>query len=231
MFNINFNNKNSFDDFGLIIERRPIVPAPKRRINQIQVLGRNGSLTEDEGTYEDMEIPVNFAFVDKDNVYEKARLVKDWLVGSGDLVISDDTGYIYKVKFVRTTDIDRFMIIVGRFTATFVCEPFAYSTTQEIISITTPTTIFNPGTYKSEPYIKVTGTGNITLTINGDVVILTAVDGYIELDSSIGECYKDNTPMNNKMSGEFPTLQPGQNEISWTGNVTSIDINPRWRWL
>lgn len=231
MFSVNFNNMNSFDDFGLAIERRPIIPTPKRRINQITVSGRNGTLTEDEGTYEDIEIPIEFAMVDKDNMYDKSRIIKNWLSGNGNLVISDDTERVYKVKFVRVSDIDRFMIIVGRFTATFVCEPFAYSNIDEKIVITTPTTVYNPGTYKSSPYIKVNGTGTIDLSINGTAIKLTGVDGYIEIDSEIGECYKGNTPLNNKMSGEFPNLQPGQNGISWTGNVTSIEINPGWRYI
>jgi predicted phage tail component-like protein len=231
MFSINFNNKNSFDDFGLIVERRPIIPIPKRRIEQITVAGRNGSLTQDEGTYEDIEIPVEFALVDRENVYERARLIKSWLMGSGSLVISDDADRLYKVKFIRLSDIDRFMVIVGRFTATFVCEPFTYSTNDEPIILTSPTTIYNPGTHYSDPYIKITGTGDITLTINGTPITLTGVDTYIELDSDIGECYKANTPLNNKMTGDFPKLQPEDNTITWTGTVSKIDLVPRWRWI
>ena len=33
------------------------------------------------------------------------------------------------------------------------------------------------------------------------------------------------------MSGDFPVLKPGLNGISWSGNVTSIVISPRWRYL
>ena len=29
----------------------------------------------------------------------------------------------------------------------------------------------------------------------------------------------------------FPRLEVGNNEISWTGNVEKIEIEPRWRWL
>jgi phage-related protein len=28
---------------------------------------------------------------------------------------------------------------------------------------------------------------------------------------------------------EFPTLKPGTNIVSWTGNVTRLTITPRWR--
>lgn len=35
----------------------------------------------------------------------------------------------------------------------------------------------------------------------------------------------------NRMSGDFPTLLPGSNAISWTGNVTKVVIQPNWRYL
>ncbi|QDY17535.1 phage tail protein [Clostridium botulinum] len=31
------------------------------------------------------------------------------------------------------------------------------------------------------------------------------------------------------MYGEFPIFQVGENKISWTGNVSKIEITPRWR--
>ena len=37
--------------------------------------------------------------------------------------------------------------------------------------------------------------------------------------------------MNNRMSGDFPTLSPGNSTISWTGNVTYLTVTPNWRYL
>jgi predicted phage tail component-like protein len=234
MFNIDFNNNNSFGDFGLAIEHRPIIPVPKRRINQIVVPGRNGSLTEDEGTYEDMEIPVNFAFVNKENVYEQSRTIVNWLNGTisdNHLIFSDDPDYYYKVKFVRTSDIERFMIIVGKFTATFVCEPFKYSVYDDSTVITTPCTLYNTGTVFSEPVIKVYGSGNIALTINGRSFSVSGINQYVTIDSVFQDSYKDTILYNNNMTGEFPIFDIGDNSISWTGNITKIEITPNWRWI
>jgi phage-related protein len=33
------------------------------------------------------------------------------------------------------------------------------------------------------------------------------------------------------MDGEFPLLKPGNNLISWSGDVTSLVIQPNWRYL
>ena len=53
----------------------------------------------------------------------------------------------------------------------------------------------------------------------------------ITLDSPLMEAYKGATGTNGCMSGDFPTLLPGQNAISWTGNVTKVVIQPNWRYL
>ena len=39
------------------------------------------------------------------------------------------------------------------------------------------------------------------------------------------------TGLNSAMSGDFPKLLPGNNAVSWTGNVTKVDIQPNWRYL
>ena len=45
------------------------------------------------------------------------------------------------------------------------------------------------------------------------------------------EAYSGTTGMNNAMSGEFPLLKPGMNAISWTGEVTKVEVKPNWRYL
>lgn len=49
------------------------------------------------------------------------------------------------------------------------------------------------------------------------------------LDSENMNAYKGDTLQNNKMLvGAFPKLAAGDNNISWAGNVTKIEIVPRW---
>ena len=63
------------------------------------------------------------------------------------------------------------------------------------------------------------------------IVELTDITTGIVLDCSLKEAYIGTTLMNNHMSGDFPVLKPGLNGISWSGNVTSVVISPRWRYL
>ena len=63
------------------------------------------------------------------------------------------------------------------------------------------------------------------------IVELTNVSGSIVLDCALKEAYKGTTLMNDHMSGDFPVLKPGLNAVSCSGNVTSVVISPRWRFL
>ncbi|MGX7745696.1 distal tail protein Dit [Rhodopseudomonas parapalustris] len=130
ILSINFNNANSYYDKNLIIEGTPIVPTSQRNIIFTEIEGRNGSLTEDLGTYKDISIPVSFTLVDMANLKQSLRQIKAWLIGDltdNKLIFSDDPNYFYKVKSCSIGDIENTVRVLGRFTATFVCEPFLYA--------------------------------------------------------------------------------------------------------
>ena len=63
------------------------------------------------------------------------------------------------------------------------------------------------------------------------IVELEGITGSITLDSQLQEAYSGATSLNSAMSGDFPKLLPGNNAVSWTGNVTKVDIQPNWRYL
>lgn len=235
MFSIQFNNYNSYKDLGLIVEHRPNIPISEKNINNIYIQGSNGTLIEDLGTYKDIEININFGFkATRDKFSFKCRKIINWLnnIEDNKLMFSDDEMF-YKVKTIVFDEggIEKGLRTIGRFTVTFICDPFKYLE-NELVTITKNNfTIYNEGTYESEPYLKIFTTGDITLSINNEVIKFTNIEDYIELDSELMECYKDSQNCNNKMIGEFPILKVGKNNISWIGNVNKIEITPRWRCL
>ena len=91
--------------------------------------------------------------------------------------------------------------------------------------------VTNPGNVYAEPVITVYGSGTITLMVGLTIIELEGISGSITLNSSLQEAYSGTTGMNSAMSGDFPKLLPGNNAVSWTGNVTKVDIQPNWRYL
>jgi len=233
MISFDFLGSNSYNDFGIKIKKRPLIPLAERNVTYTPIQGKSGSLTFDENTYKDITIAVDCYLVDNDlseNIYN----IKAWLSGGmGDLIFNFEDSRIYIAQVVNRIDIAQSLRVLGSFTIMFNCKPFAYDYNSYYFPLTifTATNMNNCGSYYCEPIITVNGTGNITLYVADQVVSLTNVVGSITLDSELQEAYKGDIPCNSQMSGEFPIFKVGYSLIHWTGTVSSISIQPNFRWL
>ena len=215
---------------GILISAMPDIMKPQRRETEITIPGRNGVLTIDEGTYEAYTLSVACG------TRGTARLneIVSWLDGNGDLILSTEPDKVYKARIGNAISISDVIYLYTSFLVQFKVFPFKYSVDQadEELNLSVPTTIYNQGTIYSEPIITVFGTGNITVTINGASYTISGIDGYVTINSEIQEVYKNNTNKNNSfLAMDFPRFQVGENTVSWTGNVSRIEIKPNWRWL
>jgi predicted phage tail component-like protein len=231
----NFAGKNSYSDYGIIVEERSTIPSPKRRVTSVDVPGKNSSLHFDENTYDDITFTVA-CWVDEtgENLNDKLDDIKGWLFGAGEseLIFSYQSDKKYIAQAVNAINFSTLYKIIGKFPILFNCRPFKQAVSNLVTTLNAPGQIVNVGSIYSEPIIKVYGTGNGTLTIGSQVITLTGISSSIVIDSTIQDCYAaDGSNLNNKMSGDFPTFDVGINSISFTGAITKIDITPNWRWI
>lgn len=94
--------------------------------------------------------------------------------------------------------------------------------------------VFNEGLETSKPIMVLKGEGTVVISVNGlQVFSYTFPEGENEvvIDSEKEDAYLGDVLKNRHMNGEFPDLLPGTNIIEWSGNVSSIDILPRSRWI
>lgn len=233
MLSLIFNNKDSYNDFELVVIGTIARPTTNPNYETINVPGRRGSLNIFQ-YYNDNEITVNFGFKTKQNITLKKSDILAWLNSKicTELVISDDKSIFYKVNKVSVSGFDGDNI--KGFKCTFTIDPFVFlKEGNETMEIYNATTIYNgKATQDSEPYLKIYGNGDITVNINNQNLILKSVDSYIEVDSKLKNCYKNVNGVimncNNKMYSSFPVLEVGENNISWSGSVSKIEIIPRW---
>lgn len=155
-----------------------------------------------------------------------------WLNGNnqiGNLVLCDDLTKYYKAicTSVKPTHNSYDFSSVA---ITFDCFPFRYAVSNQPITLSESGTITVDGNYYSEPKIVVYGSGNGNLIVN-DAVINISLNDYIILDTELGLAYKDNVISMSQTAGNFPTLNPGENSISWNGGVTSVEVFKNERWL
>ena len=221
-------------EYGLLITEKGSYKGAQRDITYTSVPGRSGDLMTDNGRYKNVKIPYKLALLNTTawDFKELARLIRGWLLaeqGYFPLWDSYDGKYYRLASYTNEVDIEQELRSVGKLSLSFNCKPFKYSFEgQRTVEMTAAGTLYNAEQYESKPYIKVVGSGTITLAINNSSVTLSSVDEYIELDSEMLNAYKGTAAANNQMSGDFPVLVPGKNNISWTGNVTRLEIVPRW---
>ena len=220
-----FNNISSQD--YLTIKTLPSIFKAQRDINLIEVEGRDGFLTQDLGSYRGVVKSVECIVKDLSQV----DYICEWLDGSGGVIFSNEPDKVYKAVIVNQIELIKLVKTYHSFLVQFNCQPHKYSLQNDIITLESTGTIYNSGSAIALPIIKLFGTGSITLTINGNIVNLTNVVDYVTIDSELIDCYKDTQLLNNSMTGEFPVLEVGNNNISWTGTVSKIEIKPNWRYL
>lgn len=228
MFDIRINDRLGRDYYVCMVDR-PKIPTAKKKIEFIEVDGReNGALTKNKG-YEDVEFTVEFNLLEDENIKPLLRGIKAWIMNAKILSFTDD--FVYrKIKSVEIGDIENEIEEYGKFQVTFRSDPYEYSIEQPF-TLTTSATIMNQGTLHSLPKLTIYGTGDITVQINGISFQVKGVNPSVIVDSDLMECYYNTTPMNNKMIGKFPIFKEGENTISWTGSVSKIDIETRWRYI
>lgn len=222
MNNISWN-ETTFISKGVVIENIPTITKPKKRITTYTIPGRNGVLNVDEGTYEPISLTLNCHFQDGNaNILE----LNNWLDGFGKLSLDGIKYYEgiinNNIPYEQITNFKKFQI---NFQLNPIQKKFE-ATTEDIDVSQATNTIEVLSTTKTAPIIELEGTGQLIIRINETTFTLDNTDGVYTLDSGAMEIIHNNQSASNIMSGDFPMLKPGENEIfiSGDGTIQSLSI-------
>ncbi|EGT4908111.1 phage tail protein [Clostridioides difficile] len=222
--------------------------SPQRSIEKISIAGRNGDLTIDNGNFENFTLEIDCDIdAQSTDIEEVATKLKAWLQKdfSYKKLFANTTDFYYLAYCSNKLDISRIAKNFGEVLLQFDCMPFRYVNNSEQIILDTinkkSTTITN--FYReSKPIFYIEATGDINIKINTQNIELRGIteNGILSdliIDSEIMNVYRENKNANiivnenSKLFSDFPTLEEGENRISWEGNIKSIKINPRWNIL
>lgn len=238
MITFKFADKDSFTDYGIIVTKRPVIPSPKRRVNYIDVPGRDSSLRFDENTFEDITIAVE-CIIKGTNATAKIDTIKSWLflAGEKDLIFSFQTNKKFRAQVINSIDFKDIFRQFCSFIIVFNCQPFKYGVDNSVLTISNSsgTTINYPGSYAAKPIVKVYGKGDGTFKIKNREVKMKGIIDHLIVNSEIEEAYYMNSTTmvngNNLMTGEFPILENGSNSVTFSGGVTKLEVTANTRWL
>lgn len=223
-------------------ERAPYTAA-ERNVEFIEIAGRHGALMLDRGTFKQVqeETPV-YLFADdrcRTNIRQEANELFSWLKstqGWCELTYSDDPRYFMRATVPAELSIKEvfYLFYVGEGVIPFVRQPQRYvEDGRRIRTITKQGTVLtNPELCESQPKITVYGTGDITLYVGNKTVVLKGITDPITLDTEMGNSYTTVngviTSANHKVSNALPNLALGDTPFNWIGNVTKLEVTPRW---
>lgn len=224
----------SSDDIRVVVERYPTLSRPVRKQEIVQVPGRNGDLIFQQDVFENYIQPYDiYISAEVPRLPLVARKVAAWLYAPKGYQRLED-GYepdFYRMAYYSgPTDIENIMNRFGRATIEFSCKPQRFSRTGEWpVLYEAPGILFNPFQFSAEPLIKVSGNGKGALQIGGYQMDILTLNGTITLDSQTQNAYQNTQNKNGAIRApEFPKLDPGENEIAWTGGIQRVEIIPRW---
>lgn len=226
---------------NLIIQRLAPITKPKMRTQVEVVDGRDGDIITNLG-YESYEKDILIGLSWNYNIDQIIKYFCDNSIGR--VTFSDEPDKYYNYQIIDEINFDR-LLRFRQATVKLHVQPFKYpvENNSQIFDITTQTSInvTNTGNVYSRPTLKLTGSGNISMSLNNSIIFPSIGIGEttqtLTIDTNQMEAYIGTTLKNRSVIGDYMRfkINPGQNTISWEsilqGSLTKIVIENYIRWI
>lgn len=218
---------------GIILQKPIEISALSPSLTSVKIAGRSGNVHIFDDTYKS-RTAVATCYCLGDNVSTMMSSVCDFLFGTfGERKLSTMDGYFYKAVITNAAELHARLNTINPFTITFDCYPFRYlESGQSPQTIENGGTIANPTPLTSYPTfsIDVQGEGTLTVNYNTFKVYNPGYSTTIVVNSDKMNVSNASGNLNTLVSwSEFPQLSPGDNVISWSGDINVLSVVPNWR--
>ena len=222
----------SSEELGLYVGSVTVDNAPKRRVESVEVPGRNGTLTIDGHSYENIQI--SYTCYIKENYDETIMVARSFYLESGGYFRLEDTFNPEEYRMARCVNgievTPSQTRAQGYFTLVFDAMPQRFLTSGEgTTTFGASGTINNPTLSIAKPLIQIYGTG--TVGIGSVNITFDGSSEYVELDCELQDAYYNGANKNSAITlspNEFPVLNPGSNGVTLGTGITRVVITPRW---
>lgn len=218
--------------YGVYISGGGVFNAPSRDITVLEVPGRDGALTLDNGRFNTIRHKYEAYIVPtfKTNVQglRNALMSKRGFLRLTDTYHSDEYYLAYFENGLEVNPTQN--LLAGTLDITFIRDPRRFLTSGETkTTLTADGSITNPTLFDARPLLRVYGTG--TVGIGSQYITISAADSYTDIDCELREAYKGTVSKNSFVSfttDDFPVLEPGANGIDLGTGITQVEITPNW---
>ena len=218
---------------GIRLQGMPSIQRPEERVSHVVIPGRSGELTQTEGAdiYNSYIQTIPLIIDSEANV----RAAEEWLRGDGYVTFSGQSDLKQRARVINSVQFRKHSrnSTYWEGEVQFYCQPLKEKTSEQAVEITSSgTTITNPGDVESRPLITITGSGNVTVRIGEKSLSITGAASGWKIDSDLEWVMNaGGTPQMGVYTGVFPTIPTGESAVQFTGSVTKLTIQGRWRYL
>lgn len=229
-----FGGKYS-DDIGVKVEEPPSYQWPEKQNDHKKIIGRNGDIITSQRRYENVEKKYKISAYDGVDYYSVAKKVSAWLhpIDSEDYVRLEDSyepDIFMLAAYEESNSLENILATAGKCEITFNCKPqkFLVSGDREIAITQSGQVINNPTNNNALPIISFYGAG--TITINGvELIVHKNFNKIIFNAESVNALDVSGYNMNYFIYSMDPiVLKPGNNVITFDGDISRLTITPRW---
>lgn len=219
----------SSDTLGLFVDFLAPVPLADQRYTDFNP-GADEQGTTPDDVFNNIQYQIRFYTFLPDDYNDTA--IKAFCYGKSVLTLSRFPDYYFKIKktSLQAADGSGYGKRID-YILTLTLAPFRYTVDNEQITLASGDSIVNEHTRYSKPEFEITGTGDITLTVNGAEFAVKGLETNqtIIIDSARHVTYSGDTLLIGKTEGKYPLLDVGSNTVSWTGTVSSVKYRGNWR--
>lgn len=228
-------NGHSSKDCHIQVEQPPGYDFPERDYESVHIPGRNGDLIIDNGAYKNVNREYEISIGDLDKKFPfMANAISVWLhsaTGYARLEDSYEPEYYRMAMYTEEGNIENLLFHGAKVTITFNCKPQRFLKSGDKTKIFKKSGVIkNPTAFESLPIITVKGSGDGTVDIGKYKVQIKNINSSIVINSDVQDAYSGQTNRNLDvtLNNGFPILEPGNNTISFSGGVTSLEVIPKW---
>ncbi|WP_270264770.1 phage tail protein [Lactococcus formosensis] len=228
-----------FNDFGMRLHADLKFDGVERDVDEIEIPGRDGVVVRDNQRFKPVD--QNFEFTisllkGRSNLESQVKEVQSFissLYGFKDFSWTGEPNYIFKAKVNGKSSTSRSNPLRATVDVPVKLYPMKYLAANYNAerALGNGKTFTNKGTQVAYPIITLTGTGNITLTVNDKKFVLKNITDGVVIDCEnqvVTDLSKKHSQMDKVYSYPFPNLKTGSNTISWDNTAFAGTIIERW---
>lgn len=226
------NGVSSNTKTGLAIKELPPITKPLMRTIKEEIDGKDGDLITKLG-YSAYDKTIEIGLYGTYDINE----IINFFNSKGIITFSNETDKYYYYEIINQIDYNK-LLKFKTANVVFHCQPFKYKVGETPITLSSgDNTITNEGNIYSKPILTITGSGDISISLDGNQIfsIDMSNNSIIVIDTENMEAYDPTTGnlLNRKVTGNYENfkIESGNNTLSISGTITSASITNYTRWL